>query len=140
MFLFGVPVVAQWLMNTTRNHEVVSSIPGLVQWVKVPSSPWGVVWVAGAARILCCCDSGIVQQLQLLKLDPLGWEPLYASGAAQEMTKKKKKKKKAPPPPKKKFLLIHLAIKWNSLVPWKRLYSELVMKGEGLKADTWSDP
>ena len=30
----GVPVVAQGLTNLTRNHEVVGSIPGLVQWVK----------------------------------------------------------------------------------------------------------
>ena len=30
----GVPVVAQWLMNPTRSHEVVGSIPGLVQGVK----------------------------------------------------------------------------------------------------------
>ena len=30
----GVPVVAQGLTNLTRNHKVVGSIPGLVQWVK----------------------------------------------------------------------------------------------------------
>ena len=30
----GVPVVAQWLTNPTRNHEVSSLIPGLTQWVK----------------------------------------------------------------------------------------------------------
>ena len=30
----GVPVAVQWLMNLTRNHEVVGSIPGLDQWVK----------------------------------------------------------------------------------------------------------
>ena len=30
----GVPVVAQWLMNPTRNQEVLGLIPGLAQWVK----------------------------------------------------------------------------------------------------------
>ena len=30
----GVPIVAQWLTNPTRNHEVEGSIPVLAQWVK----------------------------------------------------------------------------------------------------------
>ena len=35
MFTQGVPIVAQWLTNL--NHEVVGSIPDLVQWVKDPA-------------------------------------------------------------------------------------------------------
>ena len=30
----GVPVVAQWLTNPTRNHEVLSLISDPAQWVK----------------------------------------------------------------------------------------------------------
>ena len=29
----GVPVMAQWLTNPTRNHEVEGSVPALAQWV-----------------------------------------------------------------------------------------------------------
>ena len=35
--------MVQWLMNPTRNHEVVGSVPVLAQWVKDLVLPWAVV-------------------------------------------------------------------------------------------------
>ena len=61
--------MAQWLTNPTRNHEVVGSFPGLVQWVKDPALPLAVVWVADTAQIPHCCGSGIGWKLHL-RLDP----------------------------------------------------------------------
>ena len=35
----GVSVMAQWLTNLTRNHEVVGLIPALAQLVRDPALP-----------------------------------------------------------------------------------------------------
>ena len=37
IFIAGVPVVAPWLTNPTKNHEVAGSIPALAQWVNNPA-------------------------------------------------------------------------------------------------------
>ena len=39
----GVPIMAHWLANPTRNNEVVGLIAGLAQWVNYPALPRPVV-------------------------------------------------------------------------------------------------
>jgi len=82
--------MAQWLTNLTRNDEVVGSIPGLAQWLRI--------WVA------MNCGVGRIRGLDLAWLwlwrrlvttapiRPLAWEPPYATGAVLGKAKRKKKK------------------------------------------------
>ena len=85
--------MAQWLMNPTRNREVVASIPGLAQRVKdsrivvshgVGLRPdWDPVLLCLWHRPAATAPSG-----------PLAWEPPFAAGGALKKEKRPKKKKK----------------------------------------------
>ena len=54
-----VPVLAQLLMNPTRNHEVAGSIPGLAQWVRESGVAVSCGVGAYVAQIPCCYGSGV---------------------------------------------------------------------------------
>ena len=56
-------------MNLAMNHEVVGSIPSLVQWVKDPVL---LIWH--------CCGCGVGQQPTIGPIGPIGWKRPYAAG------------------------------------------------------------
>ena len=75
--------------NPTRNHKVVGSIPGLDQWVKdLPS-------VALSCDVGSRLGSDPAEQwyrpAAVAPIQPLVWEPPYATSVTLKSKKKKKK-------------------------------------------------
>ena len=77
--------MVQWLTNPTRNREVVGSIPALA--------------VAVSCGVGCRRGSDLAflwlwrRPAATARIQPLAWEPPYATGVAHEMAKRQKKKK-----------------------------------------------
>ena len=84
--------MTQWLTNPTRKHEVVGSIPGLAQWLRIQH-----------CRELWCRSKRWLDPVLLwlwrrpvatAPIRPLAWKPPYAAGVALKRQKDKKKREK----------------------------------------------
>ena len=82
--------MAQWLTNLTRNHEVAGLIPGSVGWGSSLAVSCGVVCRLGSDPELLWLWR---RPVATAPLQPLAWEPPYATGMVLEKAKRPKKKK-----------------------------------------------
>ena len=79
--------MAQWLTNSTRNHEVAGSIPGIARGLRIQSCR--ELWCRSQTRLGSCVAVAVARPAAATPIRPLAWEPPYATDVALEKTKKK---------------------------------------------------
>ena len=84
----GVPVVAQWSMNPTRNMRLHVRSLALLSGLRIRHCC--ELWCGLQTRLRSHVAVALAWLTATALIRPLAWEPSYAAGAAQEMAKRQK--------------------------------------------------